>query len=62
MCYENLKRIREEKGYTQKHLAKLLNISQSDYSMKENGKRSFFLKESLVLSEFLMVNVNELFK
>lgn len=35
---ERMRKIRIEQGYTQKEIAKLLNISQSTYSKYERGK------------------------
>ncbi len=37
----NLKRIREEQGFTQEELAKAAGISPSYYNKIENGKKNF---------------------
>lgn len=40
MCfYENLKKCRIEKGFSQKEIAELLGIAPSTYSLYESGKR-----------------------
>lgn len=39
MIYENLRKIREEKGYTQNDVADILNIKRQQYQLYESGKR-----------------------
>lgn len=39
MIYENLRKIREEKGYTQNNVADILNIKRQQYQLYESGKR-----------------------
>lgn len=40
MCfYENLKKIRIQRGFSQKQMAELLGIAPSTYSLYESGKR-----------------------
>lgn len=39
MIYENLRKIREEKGYTQNDVAEILNIKRQQYQLYESGKR-----------------------
>ena len=38
MIYENLKKIREEKGYTQSDVAEILNIKRQQYQRYESGR------------------------
>lgn len=48
MIYENLRKIREEKGYTQNDVAEILNIKRQQYQLYESGKReipSRFVKQ-----------------
>ena len=39
MLYENLRTLREEKGYTQSDIAEILNIKRQQYQLYESGKR-----------------------
>ena len=39
MIYENLRKIREEMGYTQNDVAEILNIKRQQYQLYESGKR-----------------------
>mgnify|MGYP004679590053 CR=1 FL=1 len=48
MIYENLRKIREEKGYTQNDVADILDIKRQQYQLYESGKReipSRFIKQ-----------------
>ena len=56
----NVKKYRVKMGYTQKDIAKLLNIKQSSYSCKENGKRGFTANEIKKLKDILNVSYEEL--
>ncbi len=58
--YENLKRIRTEKGYTQKDFAEKLGVAKSTYCMYENGKREPNLKTVQRISELLNISTNDL--
>ena len=40
---------RNQLGFTQEYMADLLNITQSTYSSKENGKTAFNQKEMRVI-------------
>lgn len=57
---KRLKLIREEKGYTQEELAKVLGITRSRLSMYEQGKRepSFELQEAI--ADFFNVDLDYL--
>lgn len=57
---ENLKRIRTEKGYTQKEFAEKLGVAKSTYCMYENGKREPNLKTVRRISELLSISTNDL--
>ena len=57
-----MKELRINKGYTQEYMAKMLNIKQSSYSLKENGYRSFKIKELLKLQEIFKVSLDDLLK
>lgn len=57
-----IKRIRNEKGYTQEFVASALGIDQSSYCLKENGYRSFKIEELLKLKEVLETTIDELIK
>ena len=55
-----MKELRESKGLTQEHMAGLLGIKQSSYSLKESGKRKFKISELLVIKEILNVSLAEI--
>lgn len=44
MVYENLRKIREEKGYTQTDVAEILNMKRQQYQLYESGKREIPIK------------------
>ena len=56
-----LKSLRIKKDLKQSDMAELLEISKSSYCEKENGKREFKLKEALIISDFLGVNIKDIF-
>lgn len=62
MEFKNIKEVRKGKGYTQQYVANFLNITQSSYNRKENGKRNFDLKEALILEDLFNIPISELFK
>ena len=51
---------RKLNGYKQEDLAKLLSMTQSAYSRKENGKRGFTTSEITKLKEFFKVSYDDL--
>lgn len=57
---ENLKRIRKEKGYMQKDVAKALGVSQPSYAQYENGKRNPKMGTITKLALILKVSAGEL--
>lgn len=59
--YEILKKKREEKGYTTEDLAKVIDKSAPNYSMKENGKVKFSVNEALKIADFLEEKVEDIF-
>lgn len=59
--YEILKKKREEKGYTSEDMAKVIEKSVPNYSMKENGKVKFTVTEALKIADFLEEKVEDIF-
>lgn len=53
-----LKELREQAGYTQEQLAKLLNISRSRLSMYEQGKREPDFEMQEVFADFFNVSLD----
>ena len=51
---------RKLNGYKQEDLAKLLSVTQSAYSRKENGKRGFTINEISILKEVFKVTYDDL--
>lgn len=52
--------LRNELGYTQPEVAKVLGITVAAYSRKENGKRPWFEVEMQKLAEFFGVTLDEI--
>jgi len=57
---ESIKKIREEKGFSQEELAKKLDVAQSTIGMWESGKRTPKLDELNRLSRVLNITINRL--
>ena len=51
---------RKLNGYKQEDLAKLLSVTQSAYSRKENGKRGFTINEITILKNIFKVTYDDL--
>lgn len=60
MIIDRLKDIREDKDLTQKEVAKILNITQTTYSMFENGTKIIPLKHLNTLSNYYNVSLDYL--
>lgn len=58
--YENLRVIREDRGYTQKQIAEVLETTQQYYSDYENGKREIPIRVYITLSRFYNVSIDYL--
>lgn len=59
MKYEQIIRdLREDKGYKQKEIAKILNISQQYYSEYEKGKRELPIRHLKTLCLFYNVSAD----
>ena len=56
--YERLKDLREDKDMPQWKLAKLLNISQQQYCVYENGKRQIPFDKVIWLAKFYDVSID----
>lgn len=61
IIYPEIRRGLFEKEEQQKDLAKLLNLTESEISMKLHGKRKFKLEEIKLLCQHFEKDVNELF-
>ena len=59
--YEKLKEEREKQGYTIQDMARVIDKSVPNYSMKENGKIKFSVSEALKIADFLDKKVEEIF-
>ena len=57
---DNIKKIREEKGFSQEDLARKLDVAQSTIGMWESGKRTPKLGELNRLSRVLNITINRL--
>lgn len=58
--YENLRVIREDRGFTQKQIAEILETTQQYYSDYENGKREIPIRVYIKLSKFYNVSIDYL--
>ena len=61
-CGENLKKIRESRGLTQKQLADKLNIASSTVGMYEQGRRQPDLDTLIKMSDKLLIPISMLIK
>lgn len=58
--YENLRVLREDRGYTQRQIAQVLGTTQQYYSDYENGKREIPIRVYIALSGFYNVSIDYL--
>lgn len=58
--YENLRVIREDRGFTQKQIAEILETTQQYYSDYECGKRDIPIRVYITLSNFYNVSIDYL--
>lgn len=56
-----LKDLREDKDLSQNDIAKLLNISQQQYSLYETGQRDFPTEFIIILAKFYNVTTDYIF-
>ena len=59
--YENLRRIRKERGMTCEQMGKVIGIQKSTYSKKEHGKVPFTLTDAEKISNFFKIPVQQIF-
>lgn len=52
---------RNERGLSQREVAKAIGISMNNYALKENCKLDFTLRECQALAEFFDTTLTELF-
>lgn len=55
-----IKKIRKEKGFSQKQIAKKLEITAAALCQKENNKRKFNAGELLIISKLYNVDIEDL--
>lgn len=60
MKIERLKEIREDKGYTQKDIAKVLNTTQQQYSKYELGIQIIPLEKINILANLYQTSIDYL--
>ena len=58
--HENLKEIREEKGYTQKEVAEAINTTYQYYSAYERGLREVPFSRMIQIANFLKVSLDRI--
>lgn len=58
--YENLRVIREDRGYTQQQIAEVIGTTRQYYSDYENGKRDIPIRIYITLSRFYGVSIDYL--
>lgn len=60
--YEKLKHIREDRGFTQEQMAKLLGYKhKSGYNQLENGKRKIDLKQAKKIADLFQKKIEDIF-
>lgn len=60
MIEDILYTLRKRKGYTQKEIAKMLNIAQTTYSGYENGRRQINMQLLKKISEIYEISIDQL--
>ena len=60
MKYENIRSLRIDNGYTQKHIAEQLGVSQNTYSQYEIGVLNYPIEALEKLADFYGVSVDYL--
>ena len=60
MYYNRIKEIREDKGYTQTDIAKILHTSQQQYSKYELGIQIIPLEKIVILAKLYQTSVDYL--
>ncbi|GIZ16311.1 helix-turn-helix domain-containing protein [Capnocytophaga catalasegens] len=58
--HEKIRKVRENKNYTQEFMAESLHISQRAYSSIENGKTQLTIERLFDISKILEVSVSEI--
>ena len=58
MKYENIRNIRIDRGFTQKHIAEYLGISQNTYSQYEVGILNYPVDAVVKLADFYGVSTD----
>ncbi|WGU68305.1 helix-turn-helix transcriptional regulator [Capnocytophaga canimorsus] len=57
----NIRKIREQKGYSQEYLANQLNISQASYARLENQDTKITVDRLFQIAEILKTEVTDFF-
>ncbi len=57
---EKIKRLRKDKGITQKELAEMLEISQPMLAQLERGTKALSVNMAVAIAEALKVPINEI--
>jgi len=57
----NLNKYRTQKGFSQKEVAKHLNIAQSTYSLYENSEREPNIEKIVKIAKLFSVSIDDLF-
>ena len=55
---QNLRKLREQNGYTQKEIPELLNCTQVTYSNYETGRRCISIQSLIKLAKFYKVSTD----
>lgn len=61
MVYRKLKSLRAMHGIKQDEMAEIIGMGKTSYSLKENGRRDFSLKEAKAISDYFGQTVDEIF-
>lgn len=60
--YQILQKLRNEKGYTQKAVAKGSDMKRSTYEAKENGRIAISFKDLQAIAQFYKKDLSEFFE
>ncbi|MBQ7226547.1 MAG: helix-turn-helix transcriptional regulator [Clostridia bacterium] len=58
--YQRIRDLREDRDLNQETIAKILNISQSDYSKYELGKHMMGIDKYIILAKYYNVSIDYL--
>jgi len=59
--FAKVRGLRAERKISQADMAKVLGISESSYSSRENGKREWMISEMFTMSDYFKLPMDDIF-